>query len=325
MAGAQNGAAQRAERAVTAPKIRVTAQRRRSGGDAPLWLIYALLIGPLGMLLVFNYIPAVSALYHAFTAWDIGAQSRWIGLKNFHQLFADPVFRKSLVNLAKLGTFMFIVGMTVPFLVAELIFHIKSERWNYLCRVLVVLPMIVPGVVVFMLWKQIYSDAGPITEILTNLRLQQYIHGWLSDPKTALWAVACVGFPFVQGFTVLVYYAGLANIPASVLEAAQLDGLGPAGRVFRIHLPLILQQVKLLVVVTLINIVNGFESIYILTFDGGPGYETMVPGLYMYLNGFNFQRMGYASAIGLLMLLFLLAFTITLNRLMRVEQYEPRK
>jgi len=83
--------------------------------------------------------------------------------------------------------------------------------------------------------------------------------------------------------------------------------------------------VKLLVVVAVIGIVNGFESIYILTLDGGPGYETMVPGLYMYLNGFNFQRMGYACAIGLLMLGFLLVFTISLNRLMRVEQYEPGK
>jgi len=325
MAATQNGTAERAGAGIDAGKVRVAVRRRRSGGDAPLWLIYALLLGPLGFLLVFSYVPAASALYHAFTAWDIGAESRWVGLANFREVFADPVFLKSLVNLGKLGAFMFVTGMTVPFLVAELIFHIKSERWNYLCRVLVVLPMIVPGVVVFMLWKQIYSDAGLLTELLTDLGLHDYVYGWLSHPKTALWAVAFVGFPFVHGFTVLVYYAGLANIPGSVLEAAELDGLGAAGRVFRIHLPLILQQVKLLVVVTVINIVNGFESIYILTLDGGPGYETMVPGLYMYLNGFNFQRMGYASAIGLLMLVFLLLFTISLNRLMRVEGYEPGK
>jgi raffinose/stachyose/melibiose transport system permease protein len=81
--------------------------------------------------------------------------------------------------------------------------------------------------------------------------------------------------------------------------------------------------VKLLVVMTMIGVVNGFESIYILTMDGGPGYETTVPGLYMYLNGFSYQRMGLACAIGLLMLLFLLAFTVTLNRFMRTGDYEP--
>lgn len=298
--------------------------RRRGGPDQPpLALIYGLLLLPLGFLVVFNYVPAVSAVYHAFTKWDIGAASTWVGLGNFRAMASDEVLLKSLSNLSRLGAFVFIVNMTIPFLVAEMIFHLKSERWNYLCRVAVVLPMVVPGVVTFMLWKYIYSDAGVLTELLTSLGLHDWVYGWLSHPKTALWAIAFVGFPFAYGFHVLVYYAGIANIPGSVLEAAELDGLGAVGRVFRIHIPLILQQVKLLVVVTVIGVVNGFESIYILTLDGGPGYETMVPGLHMYLNGFTYQRMGYACAIGLAMLVFLLLFTITLNRLARTEQYEP--
>ena len=291
--------------------------RRRGPGAPPLGLIYALLLGPVALLLVFNYVPAGSALYYAFTSTDVGAQSTWVGLANFTEMARDPVFLKSLINLAKLGFFVFLVSMIVPFVIAEMIFHIRSERWSYWCRVAVVLPMIVPGVVVFMLWRYIYSDAGILTEFLTDVGRGDWVYGWLSHPKTALWAVAFVGFPFAHGFHVLVYYAGLSNIPPSILEAAELDGLGAPGRILRIHLPLIVQQAKLLVVVTTIGIVNGFESLYILTQDGGPGYETMVPGLYMYLNGFTFQRMGYACAIGLAMLLFLLAFTITLNRLIR--------
>ncbi|HOD50052.1 MAG TPA: sugar ABC transporter permease [Candidatus Hydrogenedentes bacterium] len=297
--------------------------KRRRAGQPPLALVYGLLLAPVAFLLTFNYIPAVSALYHAFTKWDIGGESTWIWLANFTELARDPVFHKSIVNIAKLGAFVFVANLTVPFVVAEMIFHLKSERWSYLCRVAVVLPMIVPGVVTFMLWGYIYSDAGILTELLVSLGRYDWVHGWLSDPKTALWAVAFVGFPFAGGFNILIYYAGLANIPGSVLEAAELDGLGALGRIARIHIPLVLQQVKLLVVVTVIGVVNGFESIYILTLDGGPGYETTVPGLYMYLNGFSYQRMGYACAIGLLMLLFLLAFTLTLNRFMRTESYEP--
>ena len=298
-------------------------RRRRLASAPPLWLIYLLLLAPVGFLLVFRYVPAVSALYHAFTAWDVGAESTFIGLGNFTELARDPVFLKSLVNLCKLGLFGFTVSLTVPFILAEMIFHLKSERWGFLCRVAVVLPMMVPGVVVFMLWKYIYSDAGPLTEILTMVGLHEWVYGWLSHPKTALLAIAFVGFPFAHGIHTLVYYAGLANIPPSVLEAAELDGLGPIGRIFRVHIPLILQQVKLLVVITMITVVNGFESVYILTLDGGPYNETMVPGLYMYLNGFTFQRMGYACAIGLLMLLFLLVFTIGLNRLVRTDSYDP--
>ncbi len=297
-------------------------QRRTYVTRPPLWLLYGLLAVPVGFLIIFNYIPAASALYHAFTEWDVGAGSTWAGLANFRELLGDPVFLKSLINLAKLGAFIFALHLTVPFAVAEMIFHLKSERWDYWCRVAVVLPMIVPGVVIFMLWQYIYSDAGILTELLYSVGLHDWIYGWLSHPKTALWAVACVGFPFVSGVTVLIYYAGLSNIPESVLEAAELDGLGPLGRIFRIHIPLIVGQIKLLVVLTMIGVVNGFESIYILTRDGGPGYETMVPGLYMYLNGFTYQRMGYACAIGLLMLLFLMVFTVSLNRLVRTGDNE---
>ena len=298
-------------------------RRRRRAGTPPLWLIYLLLSAPVGFLLVFNYVPALSAFYHAFTRWDVGGQSEWVGLANFREMLADPVLHKSVLNLIKLGAFISFVGLSVPFVMAEMIFHIKSERWGYACRVAVVLPMIVPGVVVFMLWGYIYSDAGILTEFLIFLGLGDWVYGWLTHPTTALWAVAFVGFPFAHGVSILIYYAGLANIPPSVLEAAELDGLGAIGRIARIHVPLILQQFKLLIILTIIGVINGFESIYILTRDGGPGYETMVPGLYMYLNGFNYQRMGYACAIGLTMLAFLLVFTISLNRLVRTQDYDP--
>ena len=304
--------------------LKITAPPRgRSVLQPPLWQIYGLLLVPIGLLVVFNYIPALSALYHAFTDWDVGRESTWIGFGNFKALFSDPVFFKSIGNLTKLGLFMFITSLTIPFIVAEMIFHLKSERWSYFCRVMVVLPMIVPGVVIFMLWRYIYSDAGILTELLYSLGLHDWVYGWLSHPDTALWAVAFVGFPFAHGFHILIYYAGLANIPPSVLEAAELDGLGPLARIIRIHIPLILQQVKLLLVFTAIMVVNGFELIYILTQDGGPGYETMVPGLYMYLNGFTHQRMGYACAIGLILMVFLLVFTLTMNKIMKTDNYDP--
>lgn len=296
---------------------------RRSAAQPPLWAIYGLLLLPVSFLLIFNYVPAVSALYHAFTQWTPGTSASWVGVRNFVDIAHDPIFLKSLQNLLKLGIFIFIVNLTVPFIVAEMIYHLRSDRWSYAARVALVLPMIVPGVVVYMIWQFIYSDAGLLTAILEALGLHRWIYGWLSNPRTALWAVACVGFPFAHGFNALIYYAGLASIPQSILEAAEVDGLGAVGRILRIHVPLIMSQIKLLVVVTMIGVVNGFESVYILTRDGGPGYETMVPGLYMYLNGFVFERMGYAAAIGLLMLSFLLLFTILISRLVRTEDYEP--
>jgi raffinose/stachyose/melibiose transport system permease protein len=301
------------------------AQRNRLLQRPPLWAIYGLLLLPVGLLVCFGYVPAVSALWHAFTRWDPGLPAKWVGLANFAEMITDPVFLKSCVNLAKLGSFVFVAHLTMPFIVAELIYHLSSERVSYAARVAVVTPMIIPGVVIFMLWRYLYSDAGIVTEFLRTVGLQSWVHAWLSDPDTALWACACVGFPFAMGVPVLIFYAGLNNIPATVLEAADLDGLGNMGKIFRIHVPLVLQQIKLVVILTVITVVNGFESIFLLTQDGGPGYETMVPGLYMYFNGFTYKRMGYACAIGLTMLAGLLLFTITLNRALRGYDYEPGK
>ena len=189
----------------------------RAPGQPPLWLIYGVLAVPVGFLVVFNYIPAISAFYHAFTQWNPGKPAVWTGLGNFRELALDPIFLKSLQNLIKLAAFIFVANLTVPFIVAEMIFHLRSERWSYAARVALVLPMVVPGVVVYLIWQFIYSDAGIVTAVMETLGLHDYIRGWLSDPKTALWAVACVGFPFAYGFNVLIYYAGLANIPQSIL------------------------------------------------------------------------------------------------------------
>lgn len=290
----------------------------------PLGLIYLLLVVPIGLLMIFNYIPALWAMGGAFFDWDIGRERRFNGLDNFIRLAQDEVFRQSLWNLLRLGSFVLIVNLTVPFLVAEMIFHLASERWRYLCRVALVIPMLIPGVIYTMIWGQgIYSDAGILTEFLNLIGLQGWVRGWLSEPNTALWAIACLGFPFAHGFNVLIYYAGLNNISTDVLEAAEVDGLSKLGRILHIHVPLVAQQFKLLMIVTVIGVVNGFEGVLILTGDGGPGYETMLPGLYMYQNGFTYQRMGYACSIGLLMLLFLLTFTILVNRFWRTEKFQP--
>jgi len=303
------------------PYAKKTRRSRRPAGQPSLWLIYGLLLVPVSLLIVFCYVPAVSALFHAFTHWDPGKPAVWAGLSNFQQLLHDGIFLQSLKNVFKLGLFVFVVNLTVPLAVAEMIFHLRSERWSYASRVALVLPMIVPGVVIYMIWQYMYSDAGIVTVFMEAVGLQKWVCGWLSNPRTALWAVACVGFPFAHGFNVLVYYAGLANIPQSILEAAEMDGLSAFGKIWRLHLPLILSQIRLLTIVTMIGAVNGFESVYILTRDGGPGYETMVPGLYMFLNGFVFERMGYAAAIGMLLLVFLLSFTVLFSRLVRTEDY----
>ena len=124
-----------------------------------------------------------------------------------------------------------------------------------------------------------------------------------------LWSLAFIGFPFAGGINILVYYAGLAGIPESVHEAAVLDGATGLRKFLRIDVPLVLSQIKLLAILTIIAGVQSFEGVLILT-RGGPGFRSMIPGLWMYFNAFSFQRMGYACAIGVILFLLILALTV---------------
>jgi raffinose/stachyose/melibiose transport system permease protein len=143
--------------------------------------------------------------------------------------------------------------------------------------------------------------------------------GWLSDPRTVLWAIVFIGFPFAGGINILIYYAGLAGIPESVHEAAELDGARGVGKFLTIDVPLVRSQIKLLSILTVIGTVQGFEGMFILT-RGGPGFESMVPGLWMYMNAFSFQRMGYACAIGVILFLLILGLTILNMRYFRSSE-----
>ncbi len=285
-----------------------------------LFPLYILLGPTFILLIIFNYYPALLALFRSLFEWDLGNQAKFIGLGNFIELFWDPVFYKSMINISKLLIFILIVNLSVPLLVAELIFMIKSQKWSYLLRVLLVIPMLVPPIVVWVLWKFIYSDAGILTSVLELIGKPEWIYGWLSHPKTALLSVAFVGFPFAYGFNVLIYYSGLTNIPDAMLESARIDGVSPFQMFFKIHLPMILTQVRLLLIVTIISVLQGFESVYVLTGDGGPGYETMLPGLYIFFNGFTFNKMGYACAIGVVLFIMMLTFTFLNNKYIRSEQ-----
>jgi raffinose/stachyose/melibiose transport system permease protein len=281
-------------------------------------LIYITLLPTFVLLSVFNYWPVCSAVGHAFYEWSPGGAERFIGLGNFGRILGDEILWKGFVNLFVVMMFSITVKLVVPMVAAVMIFHLGRERTRYLYRVLFVVPMIVPVIVNILIWNYIYSDAGILSSLLDILGLSNWKRAWLGDPHTALFSIIGVGFPFVSGFALLIFYAGLMNIEESVLESAAIDGAGSTRRFFSIELPLILGQVRLILILTIIAVMQGYELFLILT-RGGPGYETMVPGLWMYLCGFSFNEMGYACAIGLLIFLTMLIFTILNMRFLKRE------
>lgn len=272
---------------------------------------YGLLAVPLALLSVFVYIPVLWAFSRSLFEFEIGGDSRFVGLRNYVEfLTQDPVTWPSLGNMLFLTAFAVCVRLSIPLVVAKLIHSIPTERWRYAYRILFLVPIVVPGIAIQLIWRDlIYADRGIINEFLRVVGLGEWAHGWLADPRTALFAVALIGLPFVGGFEVLIYYAGLSNIPESVNEAARLEGCTGVRKFFLIDIPMVLSQLKLILLLTIIGGVQAFEGLFVIT-RGGPGFKTTVPGLWMYYNAFSFQRMGYACAVGVC--LFAIIFGLTL-------------
>lgn len=275
---------------------------------------YGIILPGVVLLLTFVYLPVVWAITGSLYEFEVGGDHEFVGLANYREyLLTDPTFWPSMVTMFLLTAFAVFTRLTIPLIVAKLIHSLPTERSRYAYRVVFIVPIVVPGVAVQLIWGgMIYADHGLLNELLRAIGLGDWTRGWLSDPSTALAAIMLMGFPFVSGFDVLIYYAGLSTIPDSITEAAEIDGCTGVRKFLLIDVPLVLSQLKLILILTIIGGLQGFEALFVLT-KGGPGFETMVPGLWMYFNAFSFQRMGYACAIGVI--LFLLIFGVTLLNL----------
>lgn len=272
---------------------------------------YLLLVPTFALILIFEYYPAFLALYGSVFNIDYGISGTFIGLKNFAQLFSDSTFISSVWHVLALTLFGTITAVTVPVAVAEWIFGLRSQRAQYIYRILMVWPAIVPGLVTLLIWQFIYDpDSGLLNSILNAVGLHAWAqNAWLGDPNLALYALMGTSFPFVSSIAVLIYLAGLQSISRELFDAAAVDGASGLRRFFSIDVPLIRGQLKLNLVLSIITGLQSFIGPLVLT-NGGPVDATMVPGLYMYNQAFEYGHLGYASAIGVLIFLAVLILTV---------------
>jgi raffinose/stachyose/melibiose transport system permease protein len=270
---------------------------------------------------VFLYYPAVSAIVHAFTQWD-GSSSTFTGLTNFLNMRIDPELDTGFRNDLTITLIALVLELTIPLAVAKMILGVRQTRVQHFVRVLFVIPLIVPQVLIYLLWQFIYDPNVGLLNALLGVAHLPIRPDWLGDPRLALFAIIGTGagviapFPFVDGFGLLIYTAGLQSIPQDVIESSHLDGAGPLSRFWHIEVPLILGQLRLMSVLTIVAGVQQFTAVLILT-DGGPGFQTYVPGLSIYYNAFYYGNFGYACAIGTALFLIILVLSILNLRFVR--------
>lgn len=302
------------------------------------WRLYFFVVPALVMIGVFAYFPAASAVFHSFFNWQGGAAKQFLGAGNFQRAWNDRVLWESFGTVSIL--ILFNVFKTIPSIaMAVLIHRVRSDRWQYIYRVLLVVPMIVPHLVTLFIWKFFFDpNLGVLNRVLDLLGLKRVLVfidgifgwntfvadapiGWLSQPELILPSLFIWGFPWIGTVGVLIYLAGLQSISPDIYEAADLDGVGPFGKFLHIELPLILTQVRVTLILLVIATLQGYGLMLLLLGDtGGPGGRGMVPGLWMYNRAFIAGEFGYACAIGLILFVFISVLTWINHKYVRVEK-----
>lgn len=287
------------------PATRRAIVRRNLGNKLPILLM---LTPTLIFLVVFMYYPALRAIQLSFYQWNGFTDPEFIGLDNYRGLWQDTLLRESVIRLLIL-TAASIAQLALPLFAAEMIFHLRSSVAQYWYRVLFVIPVVVPLVTSILIWRYIFDPSvGIANRLLGSVGLGFLANQWLGHQDTALLTLILIGFPWVGAFNLLIFTAGLQAIPSELLDSAELDGATGFTRFRTIDFPLILGQVKLLVILTIIGSLQSFAFILILT-NGGPGTSTMVPGLVLYQSAFQYARFGYATAIGTVIFVVIMVLT----------------
>ncbi len=276
--------------------------------------ILPLMIGAIG----FGYYPAVSGIVTSLFKWNGTGERLFIGLDNYKELFSDTIFLRSLGTMLVLLVPRLLIGVVMPLIMAELIFNAKNAKMQSFYRVAVLVPMIAPGVVGMLIWKNIFEpSSGLYAKLLEGLHILKrgQVIDFLNDPDWVISTVILLGFPWVNGTSILIYISGLNAVSGEVIEASKLDGCRTWRRIFSIDLPLLLGQIRYFFIFGFIGLLQDYGLQIVLT-NGGPGYATYVPGWYMYKLAFQSGRYGYACSIGTFLFAVIFAVTFVAFKLM---------
>lgn len=274
------------------------------------WIIGILFVLPAVLFnIIFDWYPIAEGMIRSFYNWNGYSTPIFIGIDNFIEIFSDKVFWVSCGNMI----FFLVLALILMFptiIASVVLFRVKNKRLQYIYRVLFCIPMVIPGVVLTLMWQFMFNvQYGLFNNLLDLFHLETWKQTWLADHDLVKWCIVFMGFPFVSTNAALIYQGGLKSISDSVWEAAALDGIGPLRKFFSLEFPLIVGQFKLNLIGVISGAITGYGTQLILT-GGGPGFSSMVPGLYMYNAAFSAQRYGFSSAVGLI--LFMLSLSITL-------------
>jgi multiple sugar transport system permease protein len=258
-------------------------------------------------ILIFSIVPMLSVFYFAFTDYNIfGKTTDWIGLANFEEAFASRVFAKAVGNTFQFTLLSVPARLALGFLIALLLN--RRVRGISLVRAVYYIPGLTSAVAIAVVWMWLFDPRLGMANVILEL-VGVAGKNWLRDPATALNAVTAVSVWSGFGVTMIIYLAGLQGVPSSYYEAAQIDGANSWQLLRYITWPLLRPVTFYLFVTGVIGAMQMFTLVMVMT-QGGPLDRTTTLVHQIYLNAISFNRMGYASALSLVLFAIILVLTL---------------
>ena len=264
---------------------------------ATLFLLPAVLI--LGVYLIY---PLISSFQLSTLEWNgLGNTARNVGWSNWQTLMHDQTFWKSMLNNGTLAGLSILIQIPMGLVLAFMLD--KAGRGSSILKTLYFLPLLMSSVAIGTVFKNIYDpNFGPINGILNGLQLQGLARDWLGDPALSLLSVIAVVCWQNIPFYMLLFLAGLSNMPGELKEAAKLDGASESVLFWKITLPFLSGTIRTGVILSLIGSLRYFDLVYVMT-GGGPSGSSEVMATYMYRTVFSSFNIGYGATISSAMFL----------------------
>jgi multiple sugar transport system permease protein len=287
---------------------------------------YLMILPFFALYSIFFIWPAIWGIYISFNRWDSVHAPHWIGLANYASILSSPAFKIAFTNLLKYVAIAIPLGVVLAFALAVLVDSYKEGIWGKIFRSAYFIPVMIPLFLTASIWKWLYSpDVGFLNTLLGILHMGHV--RWLSDPKVMIYSLVIVDAWASVGFNMLILLGGMKNIPSEYYDAAKIDGANKFQEIIYVMIPQLEPVLFLVIVYGFISALQVFDIPWILTqstFDtyGGQQYGLLFPVMAMMAGAFNNLKFGYASAYGLLLMLFILILTLFQFSLRRRQAYE---
>jgi raffinose/stachyose/melibiose transport system permease protein len=271
------------------------------------------------LITIFLFIPLGNALRVSLYQWNGYSQKmKYVGLENYLSILSDKVFWRSTVN-----TFIYAFGSTILQNILGLSTAIlvnKQFRGRNFVRLILYMPIMISGIIMGAVMSYVFDFENGILNNILNLFGVENIY-WMGSGWRAVLIITLVNSWQAMGFCMLIYLAGLQNVPMMYREAARIDGANRRQEFFKIVLPLLMPSITIAVITNLIGGFKLYDVIVTLT-GGGPNRQTLSLSYYSSLLYFNDEKAGYAAAVGIALILIIFLVTVPINKFLRSREVE---